>query len=116
MEFFENITEASDKLGDAGKTYLEKSQEYYKLKVFQQVTESISLIAKMVIFGGLLFSALIFLALALAIYLGDRLENPSLGYAITAGLVVILAGIFYGNRHRINDLVVRRLSTNFFEE
>ena len=116
MEFFENITEASEKLGDSGKTYIEKSQAYYKLKVFQQVTDSISLITKIVIIGGLLFSALMFLAFALALYLGDLLENPSLGYVITAGLVVILTGIFYGNRHRINDLVVRRLSTNFFDE
>ncbi|GAA4281043.1 hypothetical protein [Gaetbulibacter aestuarii] len=115
MEFFENLNEASDKLGDAGKTYVEKSQEYYKLKVFQQVSDSISMITKIVIIGGLLFTALIFLAFALAIYLGDLLGSQSLGYVITAGLIIVIAIIFYISRRKIDNIVIRRMSTNFFD-
>lgn len=115
MEFFENLNEASEQLGDAGKTYVEKSQEYYKLKVFQQISESISMITKIVIIGGLLFTALIFLAFALAIFLGNYLDSPALGYVITAGLIIILAVIFYANRRKIDNIVIRRLSPNFFD-
>lgn len=115
MEFFENLNEASEKLGDAGKIYVEKSQEYYKLKIFQQVSESISMITKIVIIGGLLFTALIFLAFALAIFLGDYFGSTSVGYLITAGLIILLALIFYVNRRKIDNIVIRRLSTNFFD-
>ena len=116
MDFFENINKASEKLGDAGKAYVEKSQEYYKLKIFEQTSAYISLVTKIVVIGGLLFTGLIFLAFAFAIYLGNILDNPSLGYVITAAIILVMAVIVYWNRHRINNVVVRKLSSNFFED
>ena len=35
MNIFESVSETSEKITDAGETYIKKSQEYYTLKVFE---------------------------------------------------------------------------------
>jgi hypothetical protein len=60
MNIFETVNETTGKMSDAGEAYLKKTQEYYKLKLFQQLTVSISLVAKGLIIGGLLFIAMFF--------------------------------------------------------
>ena len=114
MNIFESIKETSEKLTGAGETYFKKSQEYYTLKVFQQLSISISLVTKVLVIGGLLFIAILFLALALAMLIGESLENVALGYVITAISFLLITGVIYLKRHHINNKVVRSLSTKFF--
>jgi len=116
MEFFENLNEASEKWSDAGKSYVEKSHEYYKLKVFQYTSDSIGLVTKILLIGGLLLMALFFLAFAFSMYLGDVLNNQVLGFIIVALTLILIGAIVYYCRRLINNTVVKRLSPYFFDK
>lgn len=114
MNIFDSAKETSEKLTDAGETYIKKSQEYYTLKLFQQLSASISLVTKVLVIGGLLFIGLFFLAFALAMFIGESLGNVALGYVITAIIFLLITGVIYLNRNHINNTVVRSLSFKFF--
>ncbi|MGR7811874.1 hypothetical protein [Lacinutrix undariae] len=115
MNILDAITDTSDKFSDAGERYLEKSQEYYKLKVFQQLTISISLVVKALAIGGFLLVALFFLAFAAALAIGQWLDNAALGYIIVAAIFFIFTIIIYIKRGFINKKIISTLSTKFFE-
>ena len=111
---FESINNTSDKAVDVGEKYIKDTQEYYKLKIFQQLTITISLIAKAFIIGGLLFIGLMFLAAAAAIAIGESIENPSLGYVIVAVIFMIIGAIVYSQRAFINRKIIATISPKFF--
>lgn len=115
MSVFDSINETSNNAMDAGEKYLKSSHEYYKLKIFQQLSVSISLVFKAVIIAGLCIVGLTFLAIALAFYVGALLEDYALGFVIVGGLFFIVALICYFFRKHISNLVVRNLSDKFFD-
>ncbi|GGG58186.1 phage holin family protein [Bizionia arctica] len=115
MNIFENINETSGKMADAGEVYVQKSQEYLKLKIFQQISVSITLVSKALIIGGLLLIALFFMSFALAMAIGQWLDNVALGYLIVAGLFLIVTFITYYKRNLINKKVIKSLSSKFFD-
>ena len=111
---FESINNTSDKAVDIGEKYIQDTHEYYKLKIFQQLTVSISMIAKVLMIGGLLFIGLIFLAIAAALAIGSWINNMALGYILVAVAFFILGGIVYMKRAFINHKVISKLSPKFF--
>ncbi len=111
---FESINNTSDKAVDIGEKYLKDTQEYYRLKIFQQLTESVSMMAKVLAIGGLLFIGLLFLALAAAIALGDLVDNRALGYVIVAGGFFLIGIVLYLQRSIINQKIILKLSPKFF--
>ena len=115
MNILESIKETSGKMADAGETYVKKTEEYYKLKVFQQITVSISFVTKGLIIGGVLFLALFFLAFSLAFAIGKWLDSLALGYLIIAALFLIITVILYYNRRVINKKIIQALSSKFFD-
>jgi ABC-type antimicrobial peptide transport system permease subunit len=115
MNILETIKETSGKMADAGETYVKKTEEYYKLKVFQQITVSISFVTKGLIIGGVLFLALFFLAFSLAFAIGKWLDSLALGYLIIAALFLIITVILYYNRRVINKKIIQALSSKFFD-
>ncbi|MEZ4803409.1 MAG: phage holin family protein [Gelidibacter sp.] len=112
---FESINNTSDKAVDIGEKYINDTQEYYRLKIFQQLTVSISLVAKVLVIGGLLFIGLIFLAVAAALAIGDWLDNVALGYVIVSGAFLVICAIVYYSRSFINHKVITKLSPKFFD-
>lgn len=115
MGIIDSISETTEKITDSGETYLKKSHEYYKLKIFQQLTISISVVAKFLVIGGLLFSALFFMAFAAALALGDWLDNSALGYLIIGAFFLLLFVGVYLKREVINQQVIQSLSKKFFD-
>ena len=115
MGIIESINKTKDKISDSGETYIRKTQEYYKLKIFQQLTFSISIVAKVLIFGGIFFSALIFLSFAAALALGEWLGDLALGYLILGSIFLLLGFLVYLKRDIINKKIIQSLSQKFFE-
>ncbi|MBR9914409.1 MAG: hypothetical protein GYB32_06200 [Algicola sp.] len=115
MTVFESLNQTTDKATDTAETYIKTSQQYLKLKVFQQLTISLSLVTKLTIIGGLATLALIFIAVAGAIEIGEALGNLALGYATIALLFVLLAIIVYYLRHLIDKKIIKVISTKFFD-
>ncbi|TYB77079.1 hypothetical protein [Bizionia myxarmorum] len=115
MNVFETISDTTGKMADSGETYIKKTQEYLKLKVFQQLTVSVSLVVKALAVGGLFGIGLLFLAFAAALAIGKWLENEALGYLIVGGVFLILTLIIYLSRSAINNMIIKRFSSKFFE-
>lgn len=115
MSIFESVNDTTDKMLEAGETYVKKTEAYYKLKIFQQFTVSISFITKALLIGGLLFIGLLFLALAAAIGIGKWLDNASLGYLIVAGVFLIMTTFIYYKRGLINNKIIKILAPKFFD-
>lgn len=111
---FKSINNTSDKAVDIGEKYIQDTKDYYKLKIFEQLSVTVSLVAKVLIIGGLLFIGLIFLAFAGAIGLGQLLENMALGYVIVAAVFMIIGLIVYMTRASINGKIIAKLLPKFF--
>ena len=111
---FESISNTSDKAGDIGAKYLKDTQEYYKLKIFQQLTLSIGMVAKALVIGGLLFIGLIFMSVSLALAIGNYFGNVAIGYLVMATVFLLLAVLLYYKRAIIGKQVIAKMSPKFF--
>ncbi len=115
MNIFESLNDTTSKMTDAGETYVKKSQEYFRLKIFQQLAVSVSMVAKVLVIGGLLAIGLFFLSFALALAIGEWLDNLALGYLVVAGLFLMVTGIVYLLRKAINKVVIKQIAYKFFD-
>ena len=116
MSVFDSLGETADKATDTGEKFLKTSHQYFKLKVFQQITFSISMIAKLIAIGSFVFIGFIFGAVAGAIALGNTLESMSLGYLLVGLMFILIGVIIYVNRSFINKIVLEKLGSKFFSE
>lgn len=115
MNIFESINNTSNKASDIGERYIDKSFEYYKLRIFQQLTYIISMAGKALIIGAVLFIGLIFMAFAAAIAIGNALGHVSLGYLIVGGLFTLVAFIIYKVRHLIDGKIISKIQIKFYK-
>lgn len=115
MGFFGNLSEHAEKATEYGEQYLRSTERYLKLKIFEQLVVSISLLAKMILVGGLVFVSALFLAFGLALIIGQWMDNMALGYLVVAGFFLILAVVAYGFRKGITKKVFDALAARFFD-
>lgn len=83
------------------KKYLELQKEFVKLDATEKISVILSaalVVAVLLLLGSIV---LLFLAFAIAYYLGDVLHNSALGFGILAAFILLLAIIFYLNRNRM---------------
>ncbi len=116
MNVFESINNTSEKVSDIGEKYVTKSYEYFKLKVFQQLSFTISMMAKAIVIGAVLFIGLIFMAVAGAIAIGNALDNVSLGYLIVGGLFMVIALLIFLLRNLIDSTIINKFHSKFFKD
>ncbi|MEH6760120.1 MAG: phage holin family protein [Maribacter arcticus] len=114
MGIIDSLNETSNKAIDVGEVYYKKTQEYYRLKVFQQLTMTTGMLLKMAVIGGLGFLALIFLTVAGIIYLGNILESMVGACLIAGALFIVLLIVAYIFRRKIDNMLVKKLSVKFF--
>lgn len=115
MGVFEALNETSNKALDSGESYIKHSKEYYKLKVFQQLTRSFSSITKLFITGGLVFLGIIFSTVAGAIWLGKVLDSTVVACLIIAGTLFLFSTISFLMRKKIDHYIIRKISKEFFD-
>lgn len=109
------INEKSNKAFDSGESYVKTSQEYYKLKAFQQLAKAFSLLSKLAVIGGLLFLGLIFLTVSGAIWLGQIIGSAALACLIMATTLFVFTGIAYLIRKQIDKNIIKKMSKDFFD-
>ncbi|MHA7056963.1 hypothetical protein ACWGOQ_0007065 [Aquimarina sp. M1] len=115
MGVFDALNQTSNKAIDSGEEYFQTTKDYYKLKVFQQLTKSFSTLAKVVIIGSLFFLGLIFITVAGAIWLGKLVGSIILSCLLIAGILFICALVGYLLRKKIDKYVIRKTSKEFFD-
>ncbi|GGZ75230.1 hypothetical protein [Algibacter mikhailovii] len=116
MGVIDSIHETNKKAGDLGDKFLSKSYEYYRLKIFQQVTISVSMIFKIMIVGGLILVALVFMSVAAAFKIGDLVNSYSLGFVLVGVLYLVISFIVFLFRKHINNAIIKSLSKPFFSQ
>jgi len=115
MSIFESLNQTSDKAIDVGEAYYKKTQEYYKLKVFQQLAVTMGMFCKIVLIGSFLFLGLILTAVALTLALGEWIGNMVFACLIIAIVLYLIGAIIYKLRRKIDAVIVQKISKQFFD-
>ncbi|MDF4220294.1 hypothetical protein PXC01_01770 [Maribacter sp. M208] len=114
MGVIDSLNETSNKAIDVGEVYYKKTQEYYRLKVFQQLTMTTGMLLKMAVMGGLAFLALMFVTVAGVVFLANVIESMVGACLIAGALFIMLLILTYVFRSKIDSILVRKLSDKFF--
>lgn len=115
MSVLQSIDKSANKAAAAGKKYVEVSKKYYQLKVFQQLTTLSSYLVKMVILGGLLLLAFLFMAISAALALGDLFNNSSLGYLAVGFMFILIGLLVYSKRAFLEKILITKMAKTFFD-
>ena len=114
MSVFEDINNTTDRASQIGERYIKSSHQYFRLKIFQQLTLSLSMMTKVLIIGSLMFAGLVFLSIAGAIELGNAVNSYALGCLLVGLIYITLGIIMYLLRSKFNSFVIKKVGTNFF--
>ncbi|AUS05331.1 hypothetical protein [Pseudotamlana carrageenivorans] len=114
MSLNDSLTNTNKKAKQVSEKFFHTSYEYYKLKIFQQLTTSFGIVFKTIFIGSLLVIGLTFLAIALAFLIGKSLGNYTQGFLIVGGGFVILSIIAFMLRKHMSNFIVSKLSEKFF--
>ena len=114
MGVIDSLNETSNKAIDVGEVYYKKTQEYYRLKVFQQLTMTTGVLLKMAVMGGLAFLALMFITVSGVVFLANIIESMVGACLIAGALFLVLLVLAYVFRSKIDSMLVRKLSDKFF--
>tara|TARA_R110002073_G_scaffold72537_1_gene177107 strand:- start:71255 stop:71602 length:348 start_codon:yes stop_codon:yes gene_type:complete len=115
MNVLESINNSTSSVIKSGKNYVKYTEEYLKLKIFQQLTLSFSVLVKIAIVGGFIFLGLIFLAIAGAIAIGDLIGSIPLGILIVGLSLIVLAVIAFAIRKNIDKTIIKKFSESYFD-
>lgn len=94
--------------------YANKEFEYAQLKLFYQLGSVSTSIAQKTIIGLFAVIALVFINIALAMWLGQALSNFALGFLLVGAGYLIIAFIAYLMRKRIETYIIQKMSAKYF--
>lgn len=114
MGLVNSINETNEKAAEVGEIYLKKSYKYYKLKFFQQLSVSVSMVFKALIIGGFLFTFIFLASIALALQIGETTKNYPYGFFMVSLFFLVLAIIGYFLKNIVNKIIIKKLSKKFF--
>lgn len=114
MSVFDDINHTTDKASHIGERYIKASHQYFRLKVFQQLTLSLSLATKVIAFGSFMFAGLLFLSIAAGIEIGKAVSSYSLGFLIVGIAYFIISILIYLMRAKFNSYIIKKLGPKFF--
>lgn len=114
MSVFEDINHTKNKATHIGERYIKASHQYFRLKIFQQLTLSLSMVTKVLVIGSLMFAGLVFFSIAGAIELGNVVNSYSLGCLIMGAIYIVIALIMYALRAKFNAFMIKKVGSKFF--
>ncbi len=115
MGVIESLNQTSEKAVDLGETYYRKTREYYKLKIFEQLTQNMGLFCKLLLIGSFVFLGIIFLSVGGTIALSNYLNNTILACLIIGGVLLSFALLCYLFRSKIDTYIITKSSKTFFD-
>lgn len=96
------------------RSYLESSEEYVKLKVFRVLTGSLTNVAHVILVGSMLILALFMFSLGASLAINQILDSFYIGFVIIGLLYVLIAGLCYIFREKLDRPIIRKFSKHFF--
>lgn len=89
-EYIEDIVSHSAETGTYIKAYLRKQVEYHKLEAFEKASEAGAAVTSYVTTLTVAYVAIVFLSIALALWLGSVIGSPPLGFVCVAGVYLVV--------------------------
>lgn len=115
MGIIDSLGETSEKAADKGQHYVDTTKAYLRLKIFQQVCIIVGSMGKAMVVGGMAFIGFLFVAVALAIGLGNLFGSMVLGCLGVALIFFILGFIAFRFRNHIDTEIIKKMAPKFFE-
>lgn len=115
MSLLKSLDNSSTEAKQIGEKYLKASHRYLRLKIFQQLTLSLSLMIKFFAIGSFVFLAFMFLAITAAIAIGNALDSLTMGCLIITVIFILLALLVYFLRKNIERKIIKAISIKFFD-
>ncbi|KAB1066584.1 hypothetical protein F6U93_14295 [Tamlana haliotis] len=114
MSLNDSLAGTNKKAKAVSEKFFHTTYEYYRLKIFQQLTTSFGIVFKTLLIGSMLLLGLTFIAIAVAFLIGKALGNYTHGFLIVGAFFVLISLITYMLRKHISNFIVRTLSEKFF--
>ncbi|WP_027136668.1 phage holin family protein [Gaetbulibacter saemankumensis] len=115
MSLLKSLDNSSTEAKHIVEKYLKTSHQYLRLKIFQQLTLSLSLIIKFFAIGTFVFLAFMFLAITAAIAIGNALDSFTMACLIIAAIFILIALLVYFLRKNIERKIIKAMSIKFFD-
>lgn len=112
---FENLKKDLAEADADVRSYLENSEEYFKLKSFKIFMRAVTVTVKTALIGSIGAIALFILSLAACYGIGEALGNTSQGFLIVGLFYVLLGIICYILRDKLNAPLLKKFSEIYFD-
>jgi uncharacterized membrane protein YqjE len=107
MEIMDNQSNKIERLSEHLIEYLDTRWDLIVLSLTNKTSRVISSLASSIILGVLALIILLFLSIAAAVWIGQRMENPAAGYLAVAGFyALLLVGVIAFARTIIRNAIV----------
>lgn len=97
------------------RSYLENSEEYFKLKIFKALMRAVTAFTHVMLIGAIALLALFLLSLAASYAIGAAMDNNYQGFIVMGSLYVLIALLCYFFRDKLNGPIIRTFSKYYFE-
>lgn len=114
---FEKLTNSIIDLNDNIRALSYSTSEYYKLNLYKKIIRGVIFLVNMMLIGFVCLIALLFISVAVAITIGNALNNPSVGFYIVGGFYVLIFGfIWIFGKDYIRKVILIKSSRTFFND
>lgn len=96
-------------------SYIEHSDEYYRLKIFKVLSKNVTGLLKFILIGVSSLFALLFVSFAACLWLSEVLNSYFSGFILVAGFYILIAILLYFFREQLNRPVLKKLSKYYFD-
>ena len=96
------------------RSYIDASEDYYKLKIFKVVVKSITSIAQVFLIAFFLMLALFLFSFGISIALNKALNSYYIGFIIVGLFYLITVVLCYVFRDYLHKPVIRNFSKHYF--
>ncbi|WP_136667008.1 hypothetical protein [Flavobacterium sp. H122] len=102
-------------LFDKAENYVKTSMDLFKLQLIDKSSDLIATLATKIVIVLIVSMFLFFMNIGFAIWIGQYLNNLSLGFIIISSFYLIVSIFMYCFRHRflkfpISDMIIRKLT------
>lgn len=113
---FEEIKEQISQVEEGVRSYVKNSLDLYRLQSFRSMMKGITMATKVLLIGGVVSIALLFLSLGAAFWLGTILGTTAEGFLVVGGFYVLFGIILFLLRNKIEKPLLKRFSKFYFDE
>jgi hypothetical protein len=114
---FEKLTNSIKDLNENIRSLSSSTSDYYKLNLYKKIIRGVIFLVNLMLISFVCLIALLFLSIAVAISIGNALNNPSLGFYIVGGFYVLIFGfIWVLGKEYIQKIILLKSSKAFFND